>query len=561
MIRKTLLFSASLILLFAGCQSQKSKEMEKEFQTFISQFEKKYVPLTVEGNKAWYSAAVSGKKEDYKKAADLAVQQTKLFSDKEAFNKLKAFKKSGLIKDPLLKRQMDLLYLNFLGNQTDTTKLEELIREQSAIENKFAAFRTVANGKTLSDNQVDSILRSSTNSAELENVWTSSKLIGTQVAPQLITLVKKRNEVAKELGFANFQEMKLKLNEQNPKEVETLFDELDNLTRDAFKKAKGEIDAYLAKRFSIPADKLMPWHYQNRFFQEAPAIYNVDLDQFYKNVDICKVAETFYKGIGMPVDDIIKRSDLYEKPGKNQHAFSSDIDHSGDVRILVNLRNDSYWTNTILHELGHSVYAKYNDSKLPFLLRDAAHILTTEGIANMFGRFNANPDWIRDNLHISAEKAKSVAADCKNTNRLQQLIFSRWAQVMFRFEKGMYENPDQDLNKLWWDLVEKYQMLKRPQGRNQPDWASKIHIATVPCYYHNYLMGDLFASQVYYHITEKVLKSKNPDNESFTGKPEVGKFLIEQIFKPGARYTYDELLEKATGEKLTAKYYARQFVN
>ena len=43
-------------------------------------------------------------------------------------------------------------------------------------------------------------------------------------------------------------------------------------------------------------------------------------------------------------------------------------------------------------------------------------------------------------------------------NRL--LIFSRWCQVMFRFEKGLYGNPDQDLNRLWWDLVEKYQEIE-----------------------------------------------------------------------------------------------------
>jgi peptidyl-dipeptidase A len=143
---------------------------------------------------------------------------------------------------------------------------------------------------------------------------------------------------------------------------------------------------------------------------------------------------------------------------------------------------------------------------------------------------------------------------------LDQLVFSRWAQVMFRFEKSMYENPGQDLNKLWWDLVEKYQMMKRPEGRNEPDWASKIHIATVPCYYHNYLLGQMLASQIYYTIGEKVLGSKTPENESFTGKPEAGQFLIEKIYKPGARYTWSEMIEKATGEKLTAKYYARQYV-
>jgi peptidyl-dipeptidase A len=140
------------------------------------------------------------------------------------------------------------------------------------------------------------------------------------------------------------------------------------------------------------------------------------------------------------------------------------------------------------------------------------------------------------------------------------LVFSRWAQVMYRFEKGMYENPDQDLNKLWWDLVEKYQMMKRPEGRNAPDWASKIHIAAYPCYYHNYLMGEILASQLYYYITNTVLQSQDLKNTDFVNKPEVGKYLRDRFFAPGARFYWNDMIEKATGEKLTAKYYAKQFV-
>jgi peptidyl-dipeptidase A len=125
----------------------------------------------------------------------------------------------------------------------------------------------------------------------------------------------------------------------------------------------------------------------------------------------------------------------------------------------------------------------------------------------------------------------------------------------------LYGNPDQDLNILWWDLVEKYQMLKRPEGRNAADWASKIHIASSPCYYHNYLLGELFASQLYYHITKVVLKSEDYKNTDFVGKKEVGDYLKTNVFAPGARYYWNDMIEKATGEKLTAKYYAKQFVN
>jgi peptidyl-dipeptidase A len=35
-----------------------------------------------------------------------------------------------------------------------------------------------------------------------------------------------------------------------------------------------------------------------------------------------------------------------------------------------------------------------------------------------------------------------------------ELYLSGWSLLMFNFEKALYENPDQDLNKLWWDMVE-----------------------------------------------------------------------------------------------------------
>ena len=65
-----------------------------------------------------------------------------------------------------------------------------------------------------------------------------------------------------------------------------LFDELDSLTSEDFAGLKQEIDSILAGQLKIGRDKLMPWHYQNRFFQEAPKIYKSDPDQYYAGKDI-----------------------------------------------------------------------------------------------------------------------------------------------------------------------------------------------------------------------------------------------------------------------------------
>jgi len=555
------LLVTTTIITSCGSEPKKQNDMNKEMQDFITAYEAKVKPLIKDMNLAYFDAAVTGKEEAYQKSAKLELEVSKIFANKQDFAKLKELKESGKVTDPLLKRQLYVLYNSYLSQQIDEKKMEEMINLSTQIEQKYSIFRAEVNGKKLTDNDVEEILSTSTKDQEVKDAWLSVKKIGPVVATDIIKIVKMRNEVAKSLGFSNYHEMSLKLGDQDPAEISKIFDELDNLTRDAFAGLKNDIDDFLAKRFNISKDKLMPWHYQNRFFQEAPQIYNVDLDGYYKKQDVVELTSKFFSGIGLDITDLLKNSDLYEKEGKNQHAFCSDIDNEGDVRVLCNVKPNAKWMNTMLHEFGHASYDKYIDSTLPYSLREPAHTFTTEAIAMIMGRFASNPQWIKDMTGISEQEKTKIAEESFKSLRLEQLVFSRWAQVMYRFEKGLYENPDQDLNKLWWNIVEKYQMIKRPADRNEPDWATKVHIATSPCYYHNYLLGELLASQLFYTISDKVLKTTDYKSIDFVNKPEVGKFLIDKVFFPGSKWYWNDMIENATGEKLTAKYYAKQFVN
>ncbi len=553
-----LLINIFIIGFYQGCV--KKEDMTEEFKRFIKDYEAKAVPLFTEANTAYFNATISGKEEDYKKAADLQVKLSKIYASKADFAKLKRFKDSNTIQDELLNRQLIKIYNAYASSQIDEKKLEEIIRLQNETEKKFSTFRAEVNGKKITDNDVENTLKTSTDSKLLEATWSASKVVGEVINDDLIKLVKLRNEAARELGFKNYHEMSLKLSEQDPQEIENLLNELDNLTRDAFAKLKNNIDEHLAKKFNLPKEKLMPWHYENRFFQEAPKIYNVNLDSYYKDKDIVALTKKYYSGLGLPIDNMIAKSDLFEKEGKYQHAYCTNINRGKDVRVVCNVKPNYNWMGTMLHEFGHAVYDYNIDSTLPWGLRDPAHTFTTEAIAMMFGRMASNGQWLVDMVGISKEEKEKIADESFKSLRLEQLTFSRWVQVVYRFEKAMYENPDADLNKLWWDLVEKYQLLKRPEGRNKPDYASKIHIALYPAYYHNYLMGELLASQFYSYIVKNVLHSDDLKNQSFVNKPEVGKYLLEKIFTPGTKYYWNDMIENATGEKLTAKYYAKQFV-
>jgi peptidyl-dipeptidase A len=555
MKKTALIFMTFLaISIIWSCTSEQEK-IENRMKAFLTSYEKKAIPLYREAALASWDANISGTNEAYAKSEKASFEYAKIFTDSIAFAELKQIKESQLLRDTILNRQLELLYNSFLGGQVDTALIALQIKMETGISKKYANFRVDINGKKIPDNEIESILKSSKNSKELQAAWDGSKMIGPVVADDIIKLVKHRNKIAQKIGFSNYHEMSLKLSGQDPAEVTKIFDELDILTRDNFAQLKGEIDAFFANRYKISVAELKPWHYQNRYFQEAPEIYTVNFDKYYENQDPVKLASAYYSSIGLNVEAILAKSDLYEKPGKNQHAFSTDIDRSGDVRTLDNIRPDSYWMNTILHELGHGVYSYYNDMSLPFTLRDAAHTFTTEAIANMFGRLATDPQWMVNMGVIDVKEGEKITNDSKKALRLQMLVFSRWAQVMYRFEKSMYENPDQNLNELWWNMVEKYQLLKKPAGRNMPDWATKIHVALYPCYYHNYLLGELLASQLYNYITTNVSKS-----QSFVGDIAVGTYLRNKVFMPGARYYWNDMIEKATGEKLTAKYYAKQFV-
>jgi peptidyl-dipeptidase A len=560
---KTVKFTVAVGLvlsLVAGALATAAGTTEQDFRTFLKDYETKVYPLSKESALFSFIASISGKDADFEKSAQAQVALENIHADTATFAQIKAFRESGQITDPVLKRQLDILYLSYLGNQVDPKTLEDLVRRQTAIEQTFYTYRTTVGERTLNDNQVDSILRYSINSAELEAVWNSSKRIGREVAADVIALVKLRNQVAKSLGFGNYYDMQLELGEQDPAELAALFDELDSLTRGAFVVLKDQIDSSLAARCQVTKSQLRPWHYQNRYFQEAPTIYDVNLDAFYQGKDPVAISRAYFAGIGIPVDSILLHSDLYEKPGKYQHAYCTDIDQVGDVRVVCNVRPDYYWMNTMLHELGHGVYDFYNDRQARWLLRGTASGFATEAIANFFGRLAANQQWLTQAAGVAKTETDKVAGDCARMLRLEQLIFSRWSQVMVRFERALYENPDQDLNRLWWDLIEKYQLFTRPEGRNEPDWAAKIHIATSAGNYHEYLMGELLASQLAETIGRKVLNAPDPFSLGFAGDPRIGKFLVDNVFRAGSRYPWNEMIERATGEKLTSVYYAKQFI-
>jgi peptidyl-dipeptidase A len=92
--------------------------------------------------------------------------------------------------------------------------------------------------------------------------------------------------------------------------------------------------------------------------------------------------------------------------------------------------------------------------------------------------------------------------------------------------------------------------VRRPDGRHAPDWAAKIHLTVAPVYYQNYLYGELVASQLQATLDARA--------GGVVDESAAGRFLVDEVFRPGASLRWDRLVERATGEPLTAAHLARE---
>jgi peptidyl-dipeptidase A len=202
----------------------------------------------------------------------------------------------------------------------------------------------------------------------------------------------------------------------------------------------------------------------------------------------------------------------------------------------------------MLHELGHGVFDLGIDPALPWLLRDC-HLTLTEGVAILMGRLAQDAGWLRDVAGVDPAEAAGLERRLDAARATEVLVFTRWVLVMTNFERAFYADPEADLTSLWWELVARYQLVTPPPGRGEDDWAAKIHVACAPVYYHTYLYGNLVASQLRATLEREA--------GGLVGRREAGRLLTERLFGPGESVRWDALLERATGEPLTAAHLAR----
>ncbi len=448
---------------------------------------------------------------------------------------------------------------------------------QSRLQDGFTFKMRLADGseREVTPNEIDEILRTSTDLDERLRAWEAAKSIGPVLRDGLLRLRDLRNAVAREMGYPGFFSLQVADYGMTADEMMELTDRIVEDVRPLYEQLHCFAKRELAKRYGAEVPKRIPAHWlPNRWGQEWPGLVeSVDLDPIFANLEpqrIVSLAEDFYVSMGFPrlPQTFWERSDLYELPAdaprkKNRHASAWHIDLQQDVRSLMSVKPDFNWFTTAHHELGHIYYyLSYSRPDVPPLLREGANRAFHEGIGELISLAASQRAYLED-VGLLPKDAEIDRISWLLNDALTSIVFLPWsAGVMSRYEFELYDGnlPAERLNARWWELKRRYQGIDPPSPRGEEycDPATKTHINDDPAQYYDYAIATVLKFQLHEHIAKEILH-QDLRNADYRGSREVGDFL-RSILELGATRDWREVVREATGEDLSGRamleYYA-----
>ena len=573
-MKKLLFISVLAISLMAACKQDHSK-IQGEAQTFIDGYTTEYVKLYTASSEAQWKSnieIIEGDSTNAKATEAANEAYAKFTGSAENIENAKKFLEHRKHLTELQVKQLEVILFAAANNpQTVADLVKERIKAETAQTEKLFGYDFKLNGKSVSTNLLDEVLKTSNNLEERREAWEASKEVGKGLKEGLTNLRRLRNETVKALGYNDYysyqvseygmktdemMEMMRKLN----KELRPLFRELHTYARYELAKKYGvkEVPDY------IPADWI-----SNRWAQDWSSMITVeglDIAGILKTKSpewIVKEGENFYKSLGydaLPAS-FWEKSSLYPMPEgskikKNNHASAWHMDLNKDVRSLMSVEPNAEWFETSNHELGHIYYyMTYTNADVPPLLRGGANRAYHEAMGSLMGlAATQKPFLVQRGLVDSNAKVDQVQNLLKEA--LNYAVFIPFAAgVMSEFEKSLYTDnlPAEEFNKRWWELVKEYQGVVPPTERGEEycDAATKTHINDDAAQYYDYALSYVILFQLHDHIAKNILK-QDPRATNYWGNQEVGAFL-KSIMYPGASKDWRAVLKEKTGEDLNAK--------
>ena len=572
---KKLLPLLCMLFLIASCKNESPEAIQKQAQQFLDQYTEEVLQLYYESAEAEWAAnthIVAGDTTNAQRVKQANEKLAAFSGSEENIKQARAWLQKKEMLTPVQVKQLESILYQAANNPAIVPDLvKQRIAAEAAQNEKLFGFDFKMGDESVSTNDIDKILKESSDLSERLQAWSASKEVGKELKTGLAELQSLRNQTVQALGYNDYFTYQVSDYDMS---VEEMLKACQSMIRDVWPLYR-ELHTYaryeLAQKYGVEeVPEMLPAHWlPNRWGQDWSSMVEVegiDLDGILAEKGdqwLIEQAERFYISMGFEElpESFWEKSSLYPAPAdadfkKNNHASAWHMDLKEDVRCLMSVVPNAQWYETTHHELGHIYYyMAYTHPGVPPLLRGGANRAYHEAIGSQLGLAAMQKPFLA-HLELIPADLETDETQKLLQEALNYIVLLPWgAGVMTFFEHDLYKEnlSAADYNKRWWELKRQFQGIVPPNERGDEycDAATKTHIINDAAQYYDYALSYVLLFQFHDHIARNILK-QDPRATNYYGNKEVGQFL-QSLLSKGATEDWRKLLKEATGEELNAK--------
>jgi peptidyl-dipeptidase A len=445
---------------------------------------------------------------------------------------------------------------------------------QTRLDTLYSTGKFEWKGKVLTLDDMEDLLRTSRDPAEIKAVWEGWRKVAPPMRPLYSELVGLANEGSQELGYKDTGALWRSWYDMDPDAFAALTDRLWGEMRPFYAKLHCYTRMRLNEKYGdavqprtgpIRADLL-----GNMWAQEWGSIYDVvapkggaplgyDLTERlvagkYDAQRMVKTGENFYVSMGFaPLPQTFWDRSMITRPRDREvicHASAWDIDSKDDVRIKMCTRVNDEDFFTVHHELGHNFYQRAYAGQ-PYLFRGGANDGFHEAIGDFAGLNALTPTYLQQLGLIETVPGPEADIPLLLRRAMDSIAFLPFGLLVdkWRWQVFSGQTPPEQYNAAWWSLVKEYQGLVPPGPRPADafDPGAKFHIPNNTPYM-RYFLARIYQFQFYRAACRQSGWTGPLNRCSVYGNKEVGA-KFEAMLKMGQSRPWPEALEAFTGER------------
>ncbi|MFZ4605708.1 MAG: M2 family metallopeptidase [Caulobacter sp.] len=475
--------------------------------------------------------------------------------------------------DPVTRRKLDILKRALVAPAPQRPgAADEMATIASRLDSTYSTGKFTYKGKTLTLNDAEDVLASSTDPEELKAIWEGWHSISPVMVPDYAQLVALSNEGSVALGYKDTGALWRSGYDMDPdafaaetdrlwKQIEPFYRNLHCYVRARLNEKYG--DSVQPRSGPIRADLL-----GNMWAQQWGNIYPIvapksttpsyALDELlvnagYDPVKMVKTGEAFYVSMGLaPLPETFWTRSQITRPRDREvvcHASAWDLDDADDIRIKMCTKVNGEDFYTVHHELGHNFYQRAYKGQ-PYIFKNGANDGFHEAIGDFVGLSALTPTYLQQIGLLKDMPGPEGDIPFLLKMALDKIAFMPFGLMVdrWRWEVFSGELTPATYNTGWWKLRTQYQGITPPGPRPTDafDPGAKYHVpANVP--YTRYFLAHVYQFQFQRAACKQAGWTGPLHRCSIYGDKAVGA-KFNTMMEMGASRPWPEAMEAFTGE-------------